>query len=408
MIQLTNILNEDLRKWFGKGGAGSSTGGGWDRYNSQGKKVGKCGDSKDGSAYAACLSKEKAAKLGPDGRASFVKRKRAAQSKAGDSKKGGEQSKGQKPTFVKTGASENVKEDWSQKYKKSIDCSNPKGFSQKAHCAGKKKNESMTIEEKMELFLEKNVPTDPAKWAASKAAAKRKFDVYPSAYANGWAAKNYKAKGGGWKVAKEGVQNNIDEAINPEVFREFMQACNDAGLNSFQIFGMHVLVYILTLGATGLTILSALGIAQLAKDAKDTFNNWNAGRKLNPEKVKAIVKDFENKVNKLEGGRKKFFQGIINKMKRTNPENKSALVSINKDLEHYAHAYGIKEESVIKEVEVGQGHENDRDMVVGVAEILRMVDDMNNRKEIAEAMLRKFKSEDVIHNAKEFMTLCGI
>ena len=59
MIQLSNILNEDLRKWFGKGGAGSSTGGGWDRYNSQGKKVGKCGDSKDGSAYAACLSKEK-------------------------------------------------------------------------------------------------------------------------------------------------------------------------------------------------------------------------------------------------------------------------------------------------------------------------------------------------------------
>ena len=60
------------------------------------------------------------------------------------------------------------------------------------------------------------------------------------------------------------------------------------------------------------------------------------------------------------------------------------------------------------EVEVGQGHENDRDMVVGVAEILRMVDDMNNRKEIAEAMLRKFKSEDVIHNAGEFLTLCGI
>ena len=205
MIQLTNILNEDLRKWFGKGGAGSSTGGGWDRYNSQGKKVGKCGDSKDGSAYAACLSKEKAAKLGPDGRASFVKRKRAAQSDAGDSKKGGEQKKGQKPTFVKTGASEGLEEKWSSKYKKSIDCSNPKGFSQKAHCAGKKKNENtmkLTVEQKMELFLEKNVPTQPAKWAASVAAAKRKFDVYPSAYANGWAAKNYKAKGGGWRTAK--------------------------------------------------------------------------------------------------------------------------------------------------------------------------------------------------------------
>lgn len=29
-------------------------------------------------------------------------------------------------------------EAWSSKYKKSIDCSNPKGFSQKAHCAGRK------------------------------------------------------------------------------------------------------------------------------------------------------------------------------------------------------------------------------------------------------------------------------
>ena len=74
----------------------------------------------------------------------------------------------------------------------------------------------------------------------------------------------------------------------------------------------------------------------------------------------------------------------------------------------YAQGYGIKVESVIKEVEVGEGHENDRDMVVGVAEILRMVGDMNNRKEIADTMLRKFKSEDVIHNTKEFLTLCGI
>lgn len=30
-------------------------------------------------------------------------------------------------------------EKWSKKYKNSIDCSNPKGFSQKAHCQGKKK-----------------------------------------------------------------------------------------------------------------------------------------------------------------------------------------------------------------------------------------------------------------------------
>ena len=101
---LNNPLNEDLRNWFGKGKTGSKDGGGWDRYNSDGEKVGKCGDAKEGEPYAACLSQEKAKKLGKDGIAAFVKRKRAAQKKAGDAKKGGEQKKGQKPTFVKTGA----------------------------------------------------------------------------------------------------------------------------------------------------------------------------------------------------------------------------------------------------------------------------------------------------------------
>lgn len=38
-------------------------------------------------------------------------------------------------------------EEWSQKYKSSINCSHPKGFSQRAHCAGKKKhNESVEME----------------------------------------------------------------------------------------------------------------------------------------------------------------------------------------------------------------------------------------------------------------------
>ena len=30
---------------------------------------------------------------------------------------------------------------WSEKYKNSISCSHPKGFSQKAHCAGRKKKD---------------------------------------------------------------------------------------------------------------------------------------------------------------------------------------------------------------------------------------------------------------------------
>ena len=36
---------------------------------------------------------------------------------------------------------------WSKKYKRSIDCNNPKGFSQKAHCQGRKKRENMEINE---------------------------------------------------------------------------------------------------------------------------------------------------------------------------------------------------------------------------------------------------------------------
>ena len=70
-----------------------------------------------------------------------------------------------------------MNEEWSNDYKKSIDCSNPKGFSQKAHCAGRKKRqagkqtkskpvkenmEKKTLEERMQLFLEKNVPTSAA------------------------------------------------------------------------------------------------------------------------------------------------------------------------------------------------------------------------------------------------------
>jgi hypothetical protein len=53
--------------------------------------------------------------------------------------------------------------------------------------------------QKVETLMEKNCPTDSGKWSSYKSQAKKKFDVYPSAYANGWAAKKYKAAGGGWK-----------------------------------------------------------------------------------------------------------------------------------------------------------------------------------------------------------------
>lgn len=67
----------------------------------------------------------------------------------------------------------------------------------------KKKGNRMVpncVPEEVEQIEEKNVPTSPEKWARAKAAAKSKFAVYPSAYANGWASKKYKAMGGGWRT----------------------------------------------------------------------------------------------------------------------------------------------------------------------------------------------------------------
>jgi len=54
-----------------------------------------------------------------------------------------------------------VKEGWSAKYKKSIDCNNPKGFSQKAHCAGKKKK--MTEESNPRIARKKGQPAKSKK-----------------------------------------------------------------------------------------------------------------------------------------------------------------------------------------------------------------------------------------------------
>ena len=44
-------------------------------------------------------------------------------------------------------------------------------------------------------------PTNPSLYARVKSEAKRKFDVYPSAYANAWLVRTYKKRGGGYRSA---------------------------------------------------------------------------------------------------------------------------------------------------------------------------------------------------------------
>jgi len=66
---------------------------------------------------------------------------------------------------------------WSDKYKKSINCNNPKGFSQKAHCKGRnKRNENiMKISEFREAI--KNVLRERSINAISKAQQKNFDDI---------------------------------------------------------------------------------------------------------------------------------------------------------------------------------------------------------------------------------------
>jgi len=152
-------IEEDLRKWFDK----NDPEGGWKRINSKGEAIGPCA-REEGEPKPKCMSNEK--------RASLTKKERAA-----------------------AVASKRKHDPDADRKGKPINVSN----------FGKGK-----ISEDMENLEEKNVPTSPEKWAQAKAQAKAKFDVYPSAYANGWAAKKYKSMGGGWKSVSE-ESEHLDE-----------------------------------------------------------------------------------------------------------------------------------------------------------------------------------------------------
>ena len=108
-------------------------------------------------------------------------------------------------------------EGWSDKYKKSIDCNNPKGFSQKAHCAGRNKQESKMSLKLEELVGKKLTEAQFDEAAGEKDACyhkvKARYDVWPSAYASGALVKCRKvgAKNWGNKSKKEGV--NEDQCL---------------------------------------------------------------------------------------------------------------------------------------------------------------------------------------------------
>lgn len=149
--ELHNMLDEDLRKWFKQK---------WVRMDTKGNIKGQCARD-PGEGKPKCLPQARAHALGKEGRAAAARRKRR-----------------EDPNPERRGSPINVRT------------------------------------EEVEELNEKNKPTSPEKWARAKAAAKSKFAVYPSAYANAWAAKKYKAMGGGWRSTNEEVEEiNEGEGI---------------------------------------------------------------------------------------------------------------------------------------------------------------------------------------------------
>jgi len=174
-------IQENLRQWFSK----THPKGDWVRLDTEGNIKGPCA-REEGEGKPKCLNRSRAESMPKEKRAKAARRKRRKDPVADREGKGG------KPVMVATEA-----KSWAQQAAIAI----AKKKSGKYDKEGKKLKE--------EILSEKNEPTNPELWSRAKSLAKKKFDVYPSAYANGWAAKWYKSKGGGWKTVSE---QNVFEA----------------------------------------------------------------------------------------------------------------------------------------------------------------------------------------------------
>ena len=192
-----------LHKWF-KGSKSKDGKGGWVNVVTGGT----CASDEPGEGTPKCVSSAKRASMTKAERLSAARRKKKAD--PGQQQKSG----AAKPTYVSTDSPRKKKkkkmsEGWSDKYKQSIDCDNPKGFSQKAHCQGRDKmNEesipfwrSMLDEAMIKGYIEEG-SDKPGKGAGKKDACyhkvKARYDVWPSAYASGALAKCRKVGAANW------------------------------------------------------------------------------------------------------------------------------------------------------------------------------------------------------------------
>ena len=170
------MVLENLRNWFSK----THPEGNWVRMDTKGNIKGDCA-REPGEGKPKCLPLAKARSMSKDDRAAAVRRKRREDPVADRSGNGGA------PVMVK---SESL-------------------------------NTFSNLREG--LLVEKNEPTNPELWSRAKSLARSKFDVYPSAYANGWAAKWYKKRGGSWRIKEDACCADCGDinGITEEVFESY-------------------------------------------------------------------------------------------------------------------------------------------------------------------------------------------
>jgi len=205
------------------------------------------------------------------------------------------------------------------------------------------KNLAKARNEEIEQIEEKNVPTSPEKWAKAKAAAKSKFAVYPSAYANGWASKKYKAMGGGWKTAKEEVEYEeemIDEKAGYSA--KAARAGKDIGKPG-KAFGMIAKKAGERYGSAeaGKRVAGAI-LAKLRKEDDD----WS------DEDIDALLEVYELEERHMTDAEMKKREDIVKGMKKGLAGFKSRYGARAKDV-MYATAtkQAMKEESVEEEID---------------------------------------------------------
>ena len=167
------------------------------------------------------------------------------------------------------------------------------------------------------LLVEKNVPTNPSKWDKWVGKAKEKFDVYPSAYANAWAAKMYKDDGGGWK--NEGVEKvavalpQTKELKGKKIGERFLEYLQDNGLKHAAYETQD-----------GDVKIVGLNKDQVKEVLGKLVNEWNAKTKESVnEEVGLNFQWIYKKVNK---NKKAFFDFLSNERKKFGDDYYSGLL----------------------------------------------------------------------------------